>query len=226
MAVDQPSLKPTQQLQYLMQQVGLPSFKALCQQAGVSRWQVTRLRQGQIMQIRVEPLLKLAQVLQVSLTDLLSIFTEQDIEASPTHAKKQLETGPDPLAWKLEYQRLEKQLLQQRQELWQEFQHATLQTLESFLLQWPTAAHAAQNNLQAPAYRLLPLVRPVEQLLQGWGIEPIGPVGVVAPYEPPIHQLMEGTTQPGNPVKIRYVGYRQDAKLLYRAKVSPVSAAN
>jgi len=213
----------TQQLQRLMQQVGISSFQALCQQAGVSRWQIGRLRQGQIKQVRVEPLLKVAQVLQVSLKELLLIFGD----ATAVQFSSVDKSGNDEsasLALRREYQRLEQQLLQQRQVLWQEFQQATLQSIESFLLQWPTAAYAAQNNPQAPAVRLLPLVRPIEQLLLAWGIETIGPVGAVAPYDPQIHQLMEETTQPGNPVKIRYVGYRQGAKLLYRAKVSPATS--
>lgn len=223
MGVDQTSPDYTQRLQHLMQQVGLSSYKALSQRSGVSLRQLTRLRQGQIKQTQVEPLLKLAQVLQVSLTDLLGIFTAQAEEFSSAHPESLQPQPPGTLALKLEYQRLEKQLEQQRQVLWQEFQQATLQTLESLLLQWPTAAYAAQNNPQAPAVRLLPLLRPVEQLLQKWDIEPIGSVGVAVPYNPQVHQLLEGTTQPGSPVKIRYVGYQQGDKLLYRAKVSPVA---
>lgn len=219
---EQPApLDYTPQLQHLMQQVGISSFQALCQQAGVSRWQVSRLRQGHIRQIRVEPLLKIAQVLRVSLEELLLSFGSTAVV--PSHGDKPDNKEKESLVLRQEYQRLEQQLLQQRQVLWHEFQQATLQSMESFLLQWPTAAYAAQNNLQAPAVKLLPLVRPVEQLLLTWGIETIGPVGAVTPYDPQIHQLMEGNTQPGNPVKIRYVGYRQDAKLLYRAKVSPAA---
>ncbi|MGB7379946.1 MAG: XRE family transcriptional regulator, partial [Rivularia sp. (in: cyanobacteria)] len=37
-----------------------------------------------------------------------------------------------------------------------------------------------------------------------------------------IHQLIEGNAQPTEKVKVRYTGYRQGDKLLYRAKVSPV----
>lgn len=223
MGVDQTSPDYTQRLQHLMQQVGLSSYKALSQRSGVSRRQLARLRQGQIKQTQVEPLLKLTQVLQVSLTDLLAIFTEQTEEFSSADRESVQLQAPATLALKLEYQRLEKQLEQQRQVLWQEFQQATLQTLESLLLQWPTAAYAAQKNPQAPAVQLLPLLRPVEQLLQKWDIETIGLVGVAVPYNPQIHQLLEGTTQPGSPVKIRYIGYHQGDKLLYRAKVSPVA---
>ena len=51
-----------------------------------------------------------------------------------------------------------------------------------------------------------------------------GTVGEVVPYDPQFHQLLEGggNAETGDPVIIRYVGYLQGDKLLYRAKVSPV----
>ena len=122
-----------------------------------------------------------------------------------------------------EYDRLQQQLVQQRQYLWQEFQQSSVQVLESLLLQLPTAAYAAQQNPQAPAVKLLPLLRPLDQLLQAWGIEPIATVGAEVPYDPQQHQLMAGVAQPGDRVKVRYTGYRQGDRLLYRAKVSPVA---
>ncbi|MBD2127966.1 helix-turn-helix domain-containing protein [Microcoleus sp. ZQ-A2] len=202
----------THPLQQLMQQAGVSSFKALSRKAAVSERQVRRLRQGQIAQMRVETLLKISQVLQVSMTELLTIFGDTqsvDVLNSPTDMSQ-------------EYQRLQQQLHEQRETLMQEFQQSSLQVIESWLLQWPTAAYAAQQNQQLPAVRLLPLVRPVEQLLQEWGVEAIASVGAEIPYDPHLHQLMEGTAQPGEAVRVRYIGYRQAEKLLYRAKVSPV----
>ena len=231
----------TQQLLCLMQQVGLSSYATLYRKTGISRRQILRLRRGEIQQLQVETLLKLSQVMQVSLPDLLTLFSNQSVAAQSNHQTDQPDKAvltrsqeqsltaadPDPLALKLEYQRLQEQLLQQRQSLWEEFQQTTLQTLESFLLQWPTAAYAAQNNPQAPAIRLLPLLRPVEQLLASWNVQPIGAVGIEVPYDPQLHQLEPTapsdnslTLTVGMPVKIRYVGYRQGDRLLYRARVS------
>ncbi|MGC1395795.1 MAG: hypothetical protein WA828_16180, partial [Coleofasciculaceae cyanobacterium] len=65
--------------------------------------------------------------------------------------------------------------------------------------------------------------RPVEQLMQEWGVEAIASVGSEIPYDPQWHQLMDGTAAPGEMVKVRYVGYKTAEKLLYRAKVSPIS---
>jgi transcriptional regulator with XRE-family HTH domain len=103
----------------------------------------------------------------------------------------------------------------------QTFQAETLNTLEPLLLQWPTAAYAAQKNPTAPAVRLLPLLKPIERLLQSWQIEPIGTVGEVVPYTPQLHQWAGESTPPAanEPVQIGHVGYRQGEKLLYRAKV-------
>lgn len=205
----------TQRLQQLMQPLGFSTYKQLSLSAGVSEKLLRRLRQGQVLQLRGETLLKLAQALQVSVSELLATFSSVSLPAtSPSEGEE--------AALRQEYQRLQQQLKQQREALRQEFQQSSLQLLESWLVQWPTAAYAAQQNQQLPAVRLLPLVRPVEQLLQEWGVDAIASVGSEIPYDPHLHQLMEGTAQPGELVRVRYTGYRQGDKLLYRAKVSPV----
>ncbi len=218
----------THQLQQLMQQVGVSSFKALSRQAGVSERQVRRLRQGQVGQLRVETLLKLSQALQVSVSEFLSTFSSVSIlPVSQVDEGNASVAAPQMLeALRQEYQRLQQQLEQQRETLMQEFQQSSLQVLEPWLVQWPTAAYAAQQNQQLPAVRVLPLVRPVEQLVQEWGVEAIASVGSELPYDPQWHQLMEGTAQPGELVRIRYIGYRVGEKLLYRAKVSPIGNPN
>ncbi|MEG4519474.1 MULTISPECIES: helix-turn-helix domain-containing protein [unclassified Microcoleus] len=200
------------QLQRLMQQAGLSSDRELSQKAGVPEIQVIRLRRGLALKTRTDILLKISQALQISLNELLATLTPDYVE---------LEQAP-PTALEQEYQRLQASMEQQRESLMQEFQLSSVQILESWMLQWPTAASKAQENHNLRAQKLLPLLRPVEQLLEHWGVESIAPVGAQIPYNPQQHQLMEGTAEPGEPVKVRYTGYRQGDKLLYRAKVSPV----
>lgn len=229
--VSQPDF--THKLQDLMQRVGVSSFKALARSCGVSERQLIRLRRGEVQQMRVDTLLKLSQALQVPLTELVATFSSVEFRgaqafAAPTEESKQALAQGEAKRYadlKREYDRLQVQLEQQRQALWQEFQQSSLQLLESWLLQWPTAAYKAQENPQLPAVRLLPLMRPMEQLLQQWGVEAIAAVGAELPYDPQMHQLLEGAAQPGARVKVRYIGYRQGDKLLYRAKVSPISLA-
>ena len=200
------------QLQRLMQQAGISGDRELSQKAGVSELQLSRLRRGLALQTRADILLKISQALQISLNELLATFAPDYVELE----------SPAPTAIEQEYQRLQSTIAQQRSSLMQEFQLSSLQILESWMLQWPTAASTAKKNHALPAVKLLPLLRPVEQLLEHWGIESIAPVGAEMPYNPQQHQLLEGTAQPGETVKIRYTGYRQGDKLLYRAKVNLV----
>ncbi len=205
-------LDHTPQLQTLMRSRGVSTFKELSRESGISEQQIRRLRRGQIGQMRLETLQKLSQALQVTIADLLKTFLENQEETPQTSATLQHE-----------YQRLQSQLSQQRGDLWQEFQQTSLQTLEPWLLQWSAAAYAAQQNPQLTAVKLLPLMRPIEQLIQQWGITAIGTVGSEIPYDPQFHQLMSGKAEPGELVKVRYVGYQQPDRLLHRVKVSPVA---
>lgn len=219
-----------------METAGISSFKELSRRAAVSEWQIKLLRQGQAANMRANALYRVSRALQTSMVELLECFSDvhsqpDEMAADPDAAIASYPSHPipsppplsNPEPFKEEYQRLQAQLVQQREALWQEFQQASLQALESWLIQFPTAAHAAQNNPQVPATRLLPLMRPVEQLLKDWQVEAIAPVGAELPYDPQQHQLMEGSANPGDRVKVRYTGYKQGNRLLYRAKVSPIA---
>ncbi|MEA5506664.1 nucleotide exchange factor GrpE [Halotia wernerae UHCC 0503] len=211
----------TEKLQALMQRVDISSFKALSRAARVSEYQILRLRQGKLEQMRVEVLLRLSSALQMPLSELIATFSTVDLVEEKVAPNQELLQEIANL--KTEYQRSQLALEQQRELLQQEFQHSSLQILESLLLQWPTAAHKAKENPQLAAVKIVPLVqKPLERLLQTWGVEAIAPVGAELPYDPQLHQLIEGTAQPGEIVKVRYTGYLQGDKLLYRAKVSPV----
>lgn len=193
----------TPQIRELMRSHNLKTFRELRDRTGISEKQLLKLRRGELQQLRLETLTQFAAGLGISLADLLAM-----LEIVPAIQK--------------EYDRLQNQLSEQRETLLQEFQQSSLQTLEPWLIQWSAAAYAAQQNPQAPAVKLLPLVRPIEQLLQQWGIEQTAIVGSEIPYDPQQHQLMGGMAEPGDLVRVRYAGYKQYDRLLYRAKVSPV----
>lgn len=203
----------TDRLRARMQPLNLSSYQALSKAAGVSKWQIEQLRQGKAAEMRLNVLYQIAAALQISIDTLIQEFS--DLTDSP-----QTSTAENP-ASTASVQQSDPAQTPQREQLQQEFQQAALQAIESWLIQFPTAAYAAQQNPQLPAVKLLPLMRPIEQLLQTWGVESIAPVGTELPYDPQWHQLMEGTAQPGDKVRIRYTGYRQGDRLLYRAKVSP-----
>lgn len=200
----------TPQLRRLMELAGFSNFKELSEKSGVSELQLIRLRRGLVLQTRLEFLLKISQALNVSLAELLAALGVEDSSPAP------------PEAYALEYQQLQAQIEGIRGTLMAEFQQSGLEILESWLLQWPTAAYKARENPQLSAAKILPLVRPVERLMAQWGIEAIAPVGAEVAYDPTLHQLMEGSAEAGTLVRVRYAGYRQGEKLLYRAKVSPL----
>jgi DNA-binding Xre family transcriptional regulator/molecular chaperone GrpE (heat shock protein) len=208
----------THALQQMMQRVGVSSYKTLSQQARVSEKQIRKLRRGEIEQMRVDVLLKLSQALGVSLWELIATFSAiaPNVKVAPH------ENSPPIAELKREYDRLQAELAKQKQELRKEFQLASLQAIESWLLQWPTAAQKAKENPDLAAVKLLPLVKPIEQLLQQWDVEAIAPVGAEVKYDPQLHQLLSGSAQSGETVIVRYTGYRQGEKLLYRAKVNPM----
>jgi molecular chaperone GrpE (heat shock protein) len=214
-------LKNHQLLHQLMAQVGIASLSELSQLSGISELQLIRLQYGLLPKMQIDISIKLSQVLQISIDKLLSLFC---LEYTPSGESEPQKDATATDALKQEYQRLQQQLEQQQETLAQAFQQESLQRLESWLLQWPTAQSVAQQNPQLPAIKLLPLMKPITDLLQSWGVEAIASVGDIVPYDPQWHQLMEGNADSGEMVKIRYVGYRQGDKLLYRAKVSPVSA--
>jgi molecular chaperone GrpE (heat shock protein) len=129
---------------------------------------------------------------------------------------------PQGFANALEYQRLQAEMEGQRGALMEEFQKSSLEILEPWLLQWPTAVYKAKENAQLAAIKILALVGPVERLMEAWGLEAIASVGAEVAYNPKLHQLMEGSAEVGAMVRVRFTGYRQGEKLLYRAKVSPL----
>jgi DNA-binding Xre family transcriptional regulator len=202
-------------LQLLMQQAGLKSLRELSRKAGVSRWQVQQLRSGKALQMRGENLLKLSEALQVPFNDLLSQFSQGEFPTQQT-----ADPTADMTSYQAEYDRLKTEMAQQGEALMVEFQQSCLQIMESWLKQWPKAVYAAEKNPQLAAVKLLPLMRPIEQLIKSWGVEAIAPVGSQVSYDPRWHQLIQGTAEPGQMVTVKSPGYRQGDKLLYRSEVS------
>lgn len=104
----------------------------------------------------------------------------------------------------------------------EQFQRESLEIIESWLLQWPTAVSAIAQNPDLPAKRVIKLLNPLEKLIQSWGVSRIGQVGEEVPYNPKQHQLLSGNVTAGATVRVRYVGYQKGNKLLYRAQVEPI----
>lgn len=214
---DSRSGSPSEQaLQQLMQRAGITSQRALAEKAQVSRWQVQQLRQGNLNTMRLSMLKQLATALDCSLAELLQAFDSEQQTAASTDSGKVAHLQQ-------EYARLQQHLEHQSQSLRDRFQAEALQTLESWLTYWPTAAKAATDRDGFDAKKLLPLVKPIERLLETWEVTAIGTLGEQLDYDPQQHQLARGMASPGDPVRISHLGYRHRDKLLQRAKVVPLN---
>ena len=211
-------------LQVLIERAGIADLNELSQRSKVARLQLLRIQQGLILNISLGAIAKIARTLNISIDSLFATFIEPDDEPQPETAIAESSQNADSAlkACRQEYQKLEQSMTQLEARLKAEFQQESLAAIESWLLQWPTAATAVRQNPQLPASRLLSLVEPVERLIEQWDVSTIATVGDELIYDPQNHQLIKGTVQPGGLVKVRYVGYKKGNKLLHKAKVSPV----
>ncbi|MEL6261569.1 MAG: helix-turn-helix transcriptional regulator [Cyanobacteria bacterium J06626_6] len=206
-------------LQALMQAASIQSYRALAEKAEVSRWQIQQLRAGNIEKMRVENLKKIGHALNISLTDLLAQFAP-----APSVAGASPIPQPSPFP-QTEPKRLSSEMpTQQQMGLPHALQVEALQTLETWLIQWPTIAKRVAERPDLPAAKLLPFIRPVEQLMADWHVEAIAPIDAQLPYDPQYHQLSRGTAQPGDLVQVTHSGCTHQGKLLHRARVKPTDA--
>ena len=195
-------------LKQKMKEVGIDNYRQLSEKAKVSERQLYRLQNGLISSISVGVLEKIALALNISVGKFIDELTgNQQEKELKENVSIQLEKEQDSLS-------------SQQQE--------AIFILESLILQLPTIANAVEKNPQLPAKKLLPLLKPLDRLLDHWGIIVIGTIGEVVSFNPQEHELIDtietngGDNQDNFLVKVRYVGYRYQSKLLYRAKVSYV----
>lgn len=207
---------PSESLRTLMNRANIASFRALAAQAGVSRWQVQQLRQGRAGHMRLTVLAALATALQISVAKLLSELGWSRETASPLEGSSQL------AALQVEYDRLQAQIAQRESAARSQVHTQALQTLEPWLLQWPTVAQRAATHPELPAAKLLPFIKPVESLMEQWGVEKIAAVDSEVPYDPKLHQLIGPSLSAGTPVRVTHSGSRYQGKLLHRAKVKAI----
>ncbi|WP_373540904.1 helix-turn-helix domain-containing protein [Chamaesiphon sp.] len=197
-------------LQALMHKVGIRSFSELARSSKTSERTIRKLRSGGINTLRWQTLANISSTLHLTINELTEIF---GTPSSSTPERQQLDI------LRQEYQLLHQQCQQQRATLQAEFQYQSLQALESFLTYFPAAKAAAAQNPDFPASKLIPLVQSIDRLIAQWGVTVIGEIGAEVAYDPRWHQLIAGNATPDDVVTIRYVGYRQGDKLIFRAKV-------
>jgi molecular chaperone GrpE (heat shock protein) len=119
-----------------------------------------------------------------------------------------------------ECHQLQQSLQQQESVLTQEQRQQTFSQLQTLLINYPSAVRIVEAKPDLPAKNLLALFTPLENLLQDWGYEAIGSVWQEVAFSPQLHHPDVPDIQPGEPVYIRFIGYRQGNTILCPAKVS------
>uniref|UniRef100_B8HXB1 HTH cro/C1-type domain-containing protein n=1 Tax=Cyanothece sp. (strain PCC 7425 / ATCC 29141) TaxID=395961 RepID=B8HXB1_CYAP4 len=197
-------------LRNCMNRVGLTSWKALQEKAGIGQKSLIRLRRGELERLNLAQLRAIATALNWNLATLLQQFGVLEGGSEDRERESLRQEG----------QRLKQQLADQSQRLTKELQTQVFQQLQSLLTNYPSVSRMSQAKPDLPAKTLVSLFTPLENLTRSWGYEPIGSVWEQVPYDPQWHQPDVADLAVGEPVYVRFVGYRQGDRILCPAKVS------
>ncbi len=116
--------------------------------------------------------------------------------------------------------RLREELQQQSRQLTVDFQSNTFSQLQTLLTNYPSVRQMVKAKPDLPAKNLISLFIPLDNMLKSWGYEPIGSPWEQVPYNPQLHQGDTDDLTEGELVYVRFVGYRDNSRILSPAKVS------
>jgi molecular chaperone GrpE (heat shock protein) len=98
--------------------------------------------------------------------------------------------------------------------------------LEKMLVQIPTVKKYVEEGQDIPAGDILWLLMPLEKVISDLGFQAIGKIDEVEPYNPDLHQPMkekETRLLFGEPVRVKFIGFKDDQKIFRRARVVPAN---
>ncbi len=116
--------------------------------------------------------------------------------------------------------RLREQLEQQYRKITVDLQSNTFSQLQTLLTNYPSVRQMVKAKPDLPAKNLISLFIPLDNMLKNWGYEPIGSPWEQVPYNPQLHQGDTDDLTEGELVYVRFVGYRDNSRILSPAKVS------
>lgn len=214
-AADVLTFKNDPLLQERMQILGIPSWKALQQKSGLTSLRLRLVRRGEIRQLTLDELKRLAIALDWTLADLM-----QSLGISSRTEVREIGKASEIEELQQECARLRDRLQQQSTEITADMRYLTFQQLQSLLTNYPSARQMVQAKPDLPAKNLTSLFTPLENLLESWGYSVIGSAWEQLPYNPQLHQADADDIAEGELVYVRFVGYRNGDRLLCPAKVS------
>ncbi|MEG5140370.1 MULTISPECIES: nucleotide exchange factor GrpE [unclassified Microcoleus] len=197
-----------------MNQLNIVDWQDLGEKAGLSRFGVRLVRQGDVGKLTVDQLRRLATVLNLNFPEF-----DRTLSALPTSAT--ITTNPNEIE-ELRQQcfRLREELQQQKTQLTTDFRRATFEQLQTLLTSYPAARKMAEAKPEMRAKNLSALFTPLENLLSSWNFEAIGLTWEQVAYNPQLHQPDVEDITEGELVYVRFVGYRDGERILAPAKVS------
>lgn len=212
-AADAVSFKYDSLLQARMNQLKISSWQDLATKAHLTRYKLRMIRRGEGGQLPLSQLGQLAIALDWKLEDCLSHLQILSATSSDKDRGESEELRQQCL-------RLRDELQQQKIQLNQDFQDTTFEQLQPLLTNYPSARKLAEFKPDLPAKNLMALFTALDNLLDNWGLEKIGLPWEQVPYNPQIHQPDVSDMIEGEQVYIRFVGYRDQKRILCPAKVS------
>ena len=197
-----------------MNQLDIVDWQDLGEKAGLSRFGVRLVRQGDVGKLTLDQLRRLATVLNLNFQEFDRTLSALPLSATITGNPTEIEE------LKQQCFRLRDELEQQKVQLTDDFRRATFEQLQTLLTSYPAARKMAEAKPEMPAKNLSALFTPLENLLSSWGFETIGSAWEQVTYNPQLHQPDVEDITEGELVYIRFVGYRDGERILAPAKVS------
>jgi molecular chaperone GrpE (heat shock protein) len=97
--------------------------------------------------------------------------------------------------------------------------------LMPIMIQLSTLRAAIENGAEVPPRDMLDLLSPLNELLNDLGGEKIGEAGALVPFDSRHHRPVgrgARSIAAGEPVRIRYIGYKRNGQVIHKAEVTRV----
>jgi molecular chaperone GrpE (heat shock protein) len=124
-----------------------------------------------------------------------------------------------------EYAALQERQAQRGEESAHAERLALFKRLRPIATQLPTLRAAINDGADITAHDVIDLLSPLDQTLHDLGFEVIGEAGAQVSYDPQRHKAVgreAHSVAPGDTVRVRYVGYLYDDKVVCKAEVTQV----
>lgn len=105
---------------------------------------------------------------------------------------------------------------------------ALFKKLQPLATQLPTLHRAIEDGADVSAADVLALLGPLDEALADMGFEPIGTAGGEVTFDPTHHRAVgkgARSVEPGDPVRVRYVGYLHEGDVVVKAHVTAILAS-